>query len=89
LKQGILQKDLDKALANSQYKKYFGYDKETDSILLNEAEFNKLSNDKKDAVMEEYERIKMKMEEFLGRDFRKDVFKIDGVLKYEVGPISF
>ena len=41
------------------------------------------------ASVEEYERIKMKMEEFLGRDLRKDVFKLDGVLKYEVGPISF
>lgn len=58
LKQGILQKDLDKALENNKYKKYFGYDKETDSLLLYETEFNKLSNEKKDAVMEEYERIK-------------------------------
>ena len=58
LKQGALLEDFNKALKNSKYKEYFGYDEETDSILLNEIEFNKLSNDKKDAVMEEYERIK-------------------------------
>lgn len=58
LKQGALLEDFNKAFKNSKYKEYFGYDEATDSILLNETEFNKLSNEKKDAVMEEYGRIK-------------------------------
>jgi hypothetical protein len=77
-KQSILQSELDHELSSNTEKDFFKYDASLDTILLNTEKFNKLTKERQEEVLKEYEKVKGINDEL--NNVEDELAKIPGTL---------